>query len=113
MKLKELLNEGNKLNEAENKTDRLVRFFSIKGIDTKYDAAVVKEWGKDTVDMAIKSAPKILALKKKIDSIGKDIAGSDEGKLLIKIMKQSAGFVYDYRTGTEVGALFGRYYKGK
>jgi len=92
MKLKDLLKKDNTINEAKysEKDSKLGHLYAREGIKTKYGKDVVEDYGQDIVDMAIKMAPKVLALKKKIETFVKDIKGTKEAQLLVH--KKSAEY---------------------
>lgn len=64
----------------------IIKLYNEAGIKTKYTQKHIDKYGDKVVDGAIKMTPKILDLKKKMKSFANDVAGSEEGKLLIKLM---------------------------
>ena len=86
IKLNDLLNEAVKLTDVESDVAAL---YAWDGIKTNYSPNIVKEYGQDVVDMAIKLAPKVLAYQKKLKSIGKDIKNSKEAEILKAMISSS------------------------
>ena len=110
MKLKDLLKKDNskKLNEAKisKLDDKVADLYGWAGIKTKYDDDIIKRRGQNVVDRAIEMAPKVLAYRKKLKQISKDIQDSDEGKILIAMIGHARGYGGSYNQSSNVGDLF-------
>jgi 23S rRNA A1618 N6-methylase RlmF len=95
IRLKDILVEGKEnLNEAKlsKLDDGVANLYAYSGIKTKYSDKNIERFGQDVVDKAIKMAPKLIAYKKKLKQIVKDVEGSDEAKILMAMIGHHRGY---------------------
>jgi hypothetical protein len=98
------------INEAKKNIENSVSdLYAFAGVKTKYDERHVERYGQEVVDKAIEMAPSILAYKKKIKEMAKEVSKSPEGKLLMKVISNSKGYGGEHYTGVTVGELFDIY----
>jgi hypothetical protein len=107
-----LITEGQEkqLNEAQlSKLEQgVAELYAYTSIDPNYnyDEKIVRKFGQDVVDAALKMAPKVLAYKKKLKQMAKEIESSDEGKILLAMVSQSKGYGGSHNTDSSIGDLF-------
>lgn len=99
------VNEAKKANVENSVAD----LYAYAGINTKYDERMVERYGQEAVDKAIEMAPSLLAYKKKIKEMAKEVSKSPEGKMLMKVVSNARGYGGEHYTGVTAGELFDIY----
>jgi hypothetical protein len=103
MKNKNVISE-----DSDRLLDNVGQLYAYTNIDPnyKYDAEIVRKFGQDTIDAALKMAPKVLAYENKLEQMAKEIESSDEGKILLARISHSRGYGGYHNTNSTVSDLF-------
>ena len=88
--------------EGDSKLNIIADLYAYRGIKSKYDDAAIESYGEDTVRMAEKLAPKILAFMEEMKEVKNKIENSPEGKMLGLIVKNQLQYDGARRGGTMV-----------
>lgn len=88
--------------EGDSKLNVIADLYAYRGIKSKYDDAAIESYGEDTVRMAEKLAPKILAFMEEMKEVKNKIENSPEGKMLGLIVKNKLQYDGARRGGTMV-----------
>ena len=88
--------------EGDSKLNVIADLYAYRGIKSKYDDAAIESYGEDTVMMAEKLAPKILAFMEEMKEVKNKIKNSPEGKMLGLIVKNQLQYDGARRGGTMV-----------
>jgi hypothetical protein len=94
--------------DSDKLLDNVGQLYAYTSIDPnyKYDSEIVRKFGQDTIDAALKMAPLVLAYKEKLKQIAEEIESSDEGKILLASISHGRGYAGYHNTHSNVSDLF-------